>query len=63
MSERLNQLGAAGFPVAPGDDRQRTAIESLTEEEVAVLLSVRERIEAAAPDVEGHARSVGGYCW
>jgi hypothetical protein len=63
MSERLSRLGEAGFPIAPGDEHQRTAIESLTEEEVAVLLSVRERIEAAGPDVEGHARSVGGYCW
>ncbi len=63
MSERLSQLGEAGFLVTPGDERQRAAIESLTEEEVAVLLSVRERIEAAGPDVEGHARSVGGYCW
>jgi hypothetical protein len=63
MSDRLTQLGEAGFAVTPTDARQRAAIESLTEEEMAVLLSVRERIEAAGPEVEGHARSVGGYCW
>jgi hypothetical protein len=63
MSDKLTQLGDAGFQLNPTDARQRAAIESLTEEELTVLLSVRERIEAAAPDVEGHARSVGGYCW
>ncbi len=65
MSERITQLTEAGFTVSPASDSQRAVLESLTEEEIGVLLSVRQRIEAATPDVEGHAQesTSGGWFW
>jgi hypothetical protein len=63
MSDRLTQLNEAGFSVNPASDSQRAVLESLTEEEIGVLLSVRQRIDAAGADVEGHAQSTGGYFW
>jgi hypothetical protein len=63
MSDNITTLSAAGYQVGPANDAQRAAIDSLNEDEMAVLLSVRERIEAAAADVEGHGTSDGGWFW
>jgi hypothetical protein len=65
MSDRMTQLTEAGFAVNAASDSQRAVVESLTEEEIGVLLSVRQRIEAATPDVEGHAQesTSGGWFW
>ncbi|MFI7702069.1 aroma-sacti cluster domain-containing protein [Nonomuraea sp. NPDC049480] len=58
----LEQLEAAGFDVTNATDEQRAVLEALTDEELQVLVSVRDRLEEAA-DVEGHAYPSGGWCW
>jgi hypothetical protein len=68
MSQRLTQLNEAGFDLTPANDSQRGVIEALTDEEMGVLLSVRQRIESAGVDVEGHLAASdpgasGGYLW
>lgn len=58
----LEQLEAAGFDVTNATDEQRAVLEALTDEELQVLVSVRDRLEETA-DVEGHAYPSGGWCW
>lgn len=53
--DALAALREAGNPVDLLSDEQRGVLARLTEHEVAVLNSVRQRLDAASdPDVEGH---------
>lgn len=53
--DALAALREAGNPVDLLSDEQRGVLAQLTEHEVAVLNSVRQRLDAASdPDVEGH---------
>lgn len=56
MSEHeiLAGLRAAGFDVDRMPEELKRALSGLTEEEVATLLAVKERLSEALPDVEGH---------
>jgi hypothetical protein len=64
MSDRITQLTEAGFTVSPANESQKAVLDSLTDEEIGVLRSVRQRLDAAAADVEGHeADSSGGWFW
>jgi hypothetical protein len=64
--DKIAQLAAAGFTISPQNDRQAAVLQSLSDEEVRVLLSVKQRVGAASSDVEGHLSeigSVGGWLW
>ena len=58
----LEHLEAAGFDVTNATDEQRAVLESLTDEELQVLVSVRDRLDEAT-DVEAHTYPSGGWCW
>jgi hypothetical protein len=65
MSDRTEALAEAGFsPHAVGPE-QAAVLESLSDEELRVLRSVRNRIDEAASDVQGHTdeSSGGGWLW
>lgn len=52
--DSLAALRAAGNPVDLLNDRQQQVFAQLSEEEVAVLNSIKQRLEDAAGEVEGH---------
>jgi len=56
-----SQLEAAGFPMSRIPDEQKQVLSSLSDEEVRVLTSIKERLDAAGADVAGHLRSDDGY--
>ncbi|MCF6470232.1 hypothetical protein FAF44_17775 [Nonomuraea sp. MG754425] len=58
----VDQLEAAGFDLTTASEEQLAVLRSLSDEELHVLASIRERMEEAA-DVEGHAYASGGWCW
>ncbi|GAA3376674.1 hypothetical protein GCM10020367_49290 [Streptomyces sannanensis] len=65
MSEKIDKLAAAGFVVTEANAAQQEVLNSLSDDEIGVLLSVKSRVEAAGSDVEGHVVSdpSGGYLW
>ena len=60
MADNMSELEAAGFPIDRIPEDQRSVLSSLSDEEVRVLTSVKQRLDAAT-DVEGHIRSDDGY--
>jgi hypothetical protein len=58
----ISQLEAAGFDVTAASGEQRAVLESLSDEELRVMTSVKERL-GDATDVEGHEDPSGGYLW
>ena len=56
------RLESAGISVSRMPDEQRAVLEGLTDDEVRVLTSIKQRLDATT-DVEGHAarRSDDGY--
>jgi hypothetical protein len=57
--DALAALREAGNPVDLLTPQQQDVLSGLTEEEVAVLNSVRERLEAVSDaDVEGHSTAI-----
>lgn len=51
--DAITALRDAGQPVELLTVRQREALATLTEQEVAVLVDVQRRLHDASPDVEG----------
>jgi hypothetical protein len=56
----MSQLEAAGFPIDRIPEDQRSVLSSLSDEEVRVITSVKQRLDSAT-EVEGHMRSDDGY--
>lgn len=57
--DALTALRMAGNPVDLLTEQQRDVLAQLTEEEVAVLNSVKERLDAVTdPEVEGHSATI-----
>jgi hypothetical protein len=56
--DALTVLGNAGFPVDALSDQEREVFASLTADEVTLLLSLKERFDAAAPEVQPHSGGV-----
>jgi hypothetical protein len=53
--DALSALRAAGNPVDLLTEEQRAVLGQLTEDEAAVLISIKERLDAASDnEVEGH---------
>lgn len=50
-----NRLESAGFTLSRMPEEQKAVLEGLTDDEVSVLTSIKQRLDATSPDVEGHA--------
>ncbi|AGJ55047.1 hypothetical protein OOK43_20715 [[Kitasatospora] papulosa] len=53
-------LYEAGLPVDMLTDEQRLVLSELTEEELAVLLDIKGRLDAVEPEVQAHGEIAGG---
>ncbi|KPC84981.1 MULTISPECIES: aroma-sacti cluster domain-containing protein [Streptomyces] len=53
-------LYEAGLPVDMLTDEQRLVLSELTEEELAVLLDIKSRLDAVEPEVRAHGEIAGG---
>ena len=60
MYNALDALAGVGFPLSGLPPEQLRALSELTEDEVAVLIDIRQRLAAAGPDVEAHSGEVIG---
>ena len=49
------RLEGAGITLSRMGDEQKAVLEGLTDEEVKVLTSIKQRLDATTADVEGHA--------
>jgi hypothetical protein len=61
--EALERLRAAGFELSMFNDEQLEMLVALSEEELTVLLDIKERLGEVRPEVEAHAgsaKTVGG---
>jgi hypothetical protein len=56
----LEALTAAGFDVDALSEDQQEVLRALTAEELALLVDIRGRLDAAAPEVQAHADVAGG---
>lgn len=56
----LAALTAAGFNVDALSEEQHEVLRALTPEELALLVDIRGRLDAAAPEVQAHADVAGG---
>ncbi|MFD3568065.1 aroma-sacti cluster domain-containing protein [Streptomyces sp. NPDC058671] len=56
----VEALAAAGFDVDALSDEQHEVLRALTREELALLVDIRGRLDAAAPEVQAHADVAGG---
>ena len=64
MLNNIEKLSGAGFNLGPANGDQQAVLAGLSETEVNTLLSVKQRVDAAGPDVQGHLQdSSGGWCW
>lgn len=53
-------LYEAGFPVDMLTEEQREVLSGLTPEELALLLDVKNRLDAVGPEVQAHGEIAGG---
>jgi hypothetical protein len=56
----LKALTDAGFNVDALSEEQLEVLAALTPEEMALLVDIRGRLDAAAPEVQAHADVAGG---
>ena len=63
MTDHDDRLTAAGFDLDTMTARQADVVRGLSAEEVTTLLSIRQRVDEAGPDVEGHNVVIGGALW
>lgn len=52
--DALGALRGMGHPIDLLSEAQRAVFATLTEDEVAVLNSIKARLDTVAPEVEGH---------
>jgi hypothetical protein len=63
MAEQ-SRIGALGIDPSGVTDEQRALLDGLSQEEMAVLASVKQRFDSTAGDVEGHlAGDTGSVFW
>lgn len=56
----LEALAAAGFDLDALSEEQYEVLRALAPEELALLVDIRGRLDAAAPEVQAHADVAGG---
>jgi hypothetical protein len=60
MSSRLEQLG---FNTQYATEEQIAVVESLSDAEITLLVKIKEKLDNAVGDVEGHTLEAGGVVW
>ncbi|MCF4135905.1 hypothetical protein L1856_01760 [Streptomyces sp. Tue 6430] len=58
--DRLQALEDAGFPLDSLSAEQREVLRDLSAEELTLLLGLKERLDAAEPEVQAHSEIAGG---
>ncbi|WLQ32248.1 hypothetical protein P8A18_01765 [Streptomyces castrisilvae] len=58
--DRLRALEDAGFPLHSLPPEQRDVLRDLSAEELTLLLGLKERLDAAEPEVQAHSEIAGG---
>ncbi|MEU8791436.1 aroma-sacti cluster domain-containing protein [Streptomyces sp. NPDC048643] len=58
--DRLRALEDAGFPLHSLSPEQREVLGDLSTEELTLLLGLKERLDAAEPEVQAHSEIAGG---
>ncbi|RLL69329.1 aroma-sacti cluster domain-containing protein [Streptomyces sp. Z26] len=56
----LHALEDAGFPLHSLSPEQRAVLQGLSAEELTLLLGLKERLDAAEPEVQAHGEIAGG---
>ncbi|MFG2715766.1 aroma-sacti cluster domain-containing protein [Streptomyces goshikiensis] len=56
----MEALAAAGFDLDALSEEQCEVLRTLAPEELALLVDIRGRLDAAAPEVQAHADVAGG---
>ncbi|MBT1184082.1 hypothetical protein HET69_08660 [Streptomyces sp. CJ_13] len=56
----MEELAAAGFELDALSEEQYEVLRALSPEELALLVDIRGRLDAAAPEVQAHADVAGG---
>ncbi|MEV7419449.1 hypothetical protein OG472_08750 [Streptomyces sp. NBC_00207] len=56
----MEALAAAGFELDALSEEQYEVLRALAPEELALLVDIRGRLDAAAPEVQAHADVAGG---
>ncbi|MBW5483978.1 aroma-sacti cluster domain-containing protein [Streptomyces sp. NPDC001586] len=56
----MEALTAAGFDLDALSEEQYEVLRALAPEELALLVDIRGRLDAAAPEVQAHADVAGG---
>jgi hypothetical protein len=56
----LGELEAHGFGLADLTDEQRQVLGHLTQDELDLLLGLKERLDEAGPEVQAHSEIAGG---
>lgn len=58
--DHLRALEDAGFPLHSLSPEQREVLQGLSGEELTLLLGLKERLDAAEPEVQAHSEIAGG---
>ncbi|MEY2242488.1 aroma-sacti cluster domain-containing protein [Streptomyces sp. NPDC005070] len=58
--ERLRALEDAGFPLHSLSPEQREVLQDLSAQELTLLLDLKQRLDAAEPEVQAHSEIAGG---
>jgi hypothetical protein len=58
--DTLTILEANGFAVGSLTDEQRQVLVALTQDEFALLLEIKARLDEVGPDVQAHSEIAGG---
>ncbi|HZN16631.1 MAG TPA: aroma-sacti cluster domain-containing protein [Micromonosporaceae bacterium] len=58
-----SRLAQLGMDLQYATEEQAAVIESLSDEELDLLLKIKRRLDDAGGDVEGHSMEGGGVVW
>lgn len=58
-----SRIELLGFDIRHATPEQIAAVESLTDEEMTLLVKIKRRFDESGADVEGHIAEAGGVVW
>ena len=60
---RQSRLEMLGFNAQYATQEQISVVESLSDAEIQLLIKIKDKLDDAAGDVEGHVLEAGGVVW